>query len=214
VCYTFNLSRIYHSQLVVPSNPVNVRKLGGEISLVLAARALCGLGELLAVRGRGGRRSVGGLLYLVSLGLGTLSDSHAGTLAGISDELTRRPSLCSADLAKSARSAADGLPTNDGCRLECGRSSRVDCCWATGGGGSGGGSGGDGSRCGNDCENGSLADRTDADADAGRTARTRRSCDAAGVPRASASPGCARVIHTHLTWPASPTRGVRVGTAA
>ena len=144
------------------------------MSLLLAARALCGLGELLVVRGRGGRRSVGGLLYLLRKGLGTLSDSHARTLAGISDELTRRPSLCpaGAHLAKSARSAADGLLTNDECRLECGRSSCVDGCWDTGGGGSGGG-GGDGSRCVNDCENGSLADRTDADADAGRTARTR-----------------------------------------
>ena len=151
--------------MVVLSKPVNVRKLGGEMSLLLAARALCGLGELLVVRGRGGRRSVGGLLSLLEKGLGTLSDSHAGTLAGISDEWTRRPSLCpaGAHLATSARSAADGLATNDGCRLECGRSS----C----GGGSGGG--GDGSRCVNDCENGSLADRTDADADAGRTARTR-----------------------------------------
>ena len=42
--------------------------------------------------------------------------------------------------------------------------------------------------------------------------RDARSCGAAGVPRASASPGRARVIHTYLTWPA--TRGVRVGTAA
>ena len=122
------------------------------------------------------------------LGLGTLSDSHAGTLAAICDGLDCRPSLCAAGvrLAKSDRSAADGLlSTNGGVRLACGMTTSCVgccCCWATGGGGGGGGSGGsggggggggDGSRCVNNCEDGGLADRTAADADAGRTARTR-----------------------------------------
>ena len=177
----------------------------------------------MAVRGRGGRRSVGGLLCLMSWGLGTLSDSHAGTLAAICVWLACRPSLCAAGvrLAKSDRSAADGLlSTNGGFRLACGMTTSCVgccCCWATGGGGGSGGGGaggGDGNRCVNNCEDGGLADRTAADADAGRAARARGSCGAADVPRASASPGRARVTHTHFTRPPSPARGERVGTAA
>jgi len=44
--------------------------------------------------------------------------------------------------------------------------------------------------------------------------RTRWPCGAAGEPRDVASCARGRVTHTHRTWPVSPTRGVRAGTAA
>ena len=78
-----------------------------------------------------------------------------------------------------------------------------------GGGGMDDGTGDDGGLSSNEC--GAGGSRWSGCLGGGRT---RWHCGAAGEPRTVASCGRERVTHTHRTWPVSPARGVRAGTAA